>query len=240
MLLDHSRERSLPLWREFGVRFQRVVVIKVGDLDETAEPNFSFRSLTADLHLQFRFFHERLLPNSGYEFVFSDILARALDQSGQDQRRGCLAALASRPRAGASELQRAGTGQRRSRVHTWAAYRVPYFTQFYLTRAARLRGCNVEERSQPPQYSGSMEIVEVMPSAAVLQVDQPVRAAGSNRGGAALACQRRGRQHRTECGSRAAATTDRLDQRRSEAQQQLPNTSLPRDALDEAIYLHPL
>jgi predicted ATPase len=46
MLLDHSREHSLPLWREFGVRFQRVVAIKGGDLDETAEPNFSFRSLT--------------------------------------------------------------------------------------------------------------------------------------------------------------------------------------------------
>jgi hypothetical protein len=46
MLLDHSREHSLPLWREFGVRFQRVIVIKGGDLDETVEPNFSFRSLT--------------------------------------------------------------------------------------------------------------------------------------------------------------------------------------------------
>jgi tetratricopeptide (TPR) repeat protein len=46
MLLDHSREHSLPLWREFGVRFQKVVVIKGGDADETAEPNFSFRSLT--------------------------------------------------------------------------------------------------------------------------------------------------------------------------------------------------
>jgi predicted ATPase len=46
MLLDHSREHGLPLWREFGVRFQRVVAIKGGDPDETAEPNFSFRSLT--------------------------------------------------------------------------------------------------------------------------------------------------------------------------------------------------
>jgi tetratricopeptide (TPR) repeat protein len=46
MLLDHSREHSLPLWREFGVRFQKVVVIKGGDLEERAEPNFSFRSLT--------------------------------------------------------------------------------------------------------------------------------------------------------------------------------------------------
>jgi tetratricopeptide (TPR) repeat protein len=46
MLVDHSREHSLPLWREFGARFQRVVVIKGGDADETAEPNFSFRSLT--------------------------------------------------------------------------------------------------------------------------------------------------------------------------------------------------
>jgi predicted ATPase len=46
MLADHSREHSLPLWREFGARFQRVVVIKGGDPDEAAEPNFSFRSLT--------------------------------------------------------------------------------------------------------------------------------------------------------------------------------------------------
>ena len=46
MLVDHSRAHSLPLWREFGARFQRVVVIKGGDPDETAEPNFSFRSLT--------------------------------------------------------------------------------------------------------------------------------------------------------------------------------------------------
>ena len=36
MLVDHSREHSLPLWREFGARFQRVVVIKGGDPDETA------------------------------------------------------------------------------------------------------------------------------------------------------------------------------------------------------------
>jgi predicted ATPase/DNA-binding winged helix-turn-helix (wHTH) protein len=46
MLLDHSREHSLPLWREFGARFQRVVVIKRDNADELAEPNFSFRSLT--------------------------------------------------------------------------------------------------------------------------------------------------------------------------------------------------
>ncbi len=57
MLLDHSRKHSLPLWSEFGARFQRVVVLKGGDLDtgsrllqagpdEIAEPNFSFRSLT--------------------------------------------------------------------------------------------------------------------------------------------------------------------------------------------------
>jgi predicted ATPase len=57
MLLDHSRKHNLTLWSEFGSRFQSVVVIKEGDLDtglrllhadlnEIAEPNFSFRFLT--------------------------------------------------------------------------------------------------------------------------------------------------------------------------------------------------
>ena len=46
MLLDHSREHSLPLWREFGARFQKAIVIKGGDPYEIIEPNFSFRSLT--------------------------------------------------------------------------------------------------------------------------------------------------------------------------------------------------
>ena len=46
MLVDHSGEHSLPLWREFGARFQRVIAIKRGDPDAFDEPNFSFRSLT--------------------------------------------------------------------------------------------------------------------------------------------------------------------------------------------------
>jgi predicted ATPase/DNA-binding winged helix-turn-helix (wHTH) protein len=46
MLLDHSREHGLPLWREFGARFQKAIVIKGGDPYEIVEPNFSFRSLT--------------------------------------------------------------------------------------------------------------------------------------------------------------------------------------------------
>jgi predicted ATPase len=45
MLVDHSREHSLHLWREFGARFQRVVAIKRDDPADP-EPNFSFRSLT--------------------------------------------------------------------------------------------------------------------------------------------------------------------------------------------------
>ena len=32
MLLDHSRKHGLPLWSAFGSRFQRVVVLKGGDL----------------------------------------------------------------------------------------------------------------------------------------------------------------------------------------------------------------
>jgi predicted ATPase/DNA-binding winged helix-turn-helix (wHTH) protein len=57
MLLDHSRKHNLTLWSECGSRFQSVVVVKEGDLDtglrllhadlnEIAEPNFSFRFLT--------------------------------------------------------------------------------------------------------------------------------------------------------------------------------------------------
>jgi predicted ATPase len=57
MLLDHSRQHSLPLWSAFGSRFQSVVDIKGGDLetglqllqtglDEIAGPNVSFRFLT--------------------------------------------------------------------------------------------------------------------------------------------------------------------------------------------------
>ena len=43
MLLDHSREHSLPLWREFGARFQRVVVIKGGELRrDSPNPNSAF------------------------------------------------------------------------------------------------------------------------------------------------------------------------------------------------------
>jgi hypothetical protein len=45
MLVDHSREHSLPLWREFGAKYQRVVVLRRNDPDELAKPNFSFRSL---------------------------------------------------------------------------------------------------------------------------------------------------------------------------------------------------
>jgi predicted ATPase len=57
MLLDHSRQHSLPHWAAFGSRFQRVVILKGSDLDtgsrllqtgldEIAAPNFSFRFLT--------------------------------------------------------------------------------------------------------------------------------------------------------------------------------------------------
>jgi predicted ATPase len=56
-LSDHSREHSLALWSASGSRFQKIVILKAGDLDEKsqqlhvgldeiAEPNLSFRSLT--------------------------------------------------------------------------------------------------------------------------------------------------------------------------------------------------
>jgi tetratricopeptide (TPR) repeat protein len=57
MLLDESRKHSLPFWSAFGSRFQRVVVLKNGDLatgsrllqtgrDEIADPDVSFRFST--------------------------------------------------------------------------------------------------------------------------------------------------------------------------------------------------
>jgi predicted ATPase/DNA-binding winged helix-turn-helix (wHTH) protein len=47
MLLDHARERSLPLWDAYGAAFQRLVLIKEGGYEETAEPNFRFQSWNA-------------------------------------------------------------------------------------------------------------------------------------------------------------------------------------------------
>src|SRR5712691_11477102 len=47
MLLDHARERSLPLWGAYGAAFQRVVLIKQGGYEETAAPNFRFQSWNA-------------------------------------------------------------------------------------------------------------------------------------------------------------------------------------------------
>ena len=47
MLLDHARERSLPLWGAYGAAFQRVVLIKEGGYQETAAPNFRFQSWNA-------------------------------------------------------------------------------------------------------------------------------------------------------------------------------------------------
>jgi tetratricopeptide (TPR) repeat protein len=54
MLLDDSRKHSMPLWSAFGSRFQRIVVLKSGDLatgsrllqtglDEIADADVSFR-----------------------------------------------------------------------------------------------------------------------------------------------------------------------------------------------------
>src|SRR6267154_2424792 len=47
MLLEHSREHSLPLWTEVGARFQRALAIRNGSPDEKPGPDFSFRALSA-------------------------------------------------------------------------------------------------------------------------------------------------------------------------------------------------
>jgi predicted ATPase len=57
MLVDLSRQHVLPHWSAFGARFERVLVTKAGGLgggsprrsgglEESGDPNFSFRSLT--------------------------------------------------------------------------------------------------------------------------------------------------------------------------------------------------
>jgi len=51
MLLDHARERSLPLWGAYGAAFQRVILIKEGGYEETAAPNFRFQSWNAATEL---------------------------------------------------------------------------------------------------------------------------------------------------------------------------------------------
>src|SRR5271155_1669436 len=87
----------------------------------------------ADLNLQIRFFHERLRPNSGYEFLFADNLAGAFDQSGQDVKRPVaeprrhIAFEQEPPRY--KEPKRA-KGDRAS-IHG-AAYRVPRFYSILL------------------------------------------------------------------------------------------------------------
>src|SRR5271170_3368478 len=87
----------------------------------------------ADLNLQIRFFHERLRPNSGYEFLFADNLAGAFDQSGQDVKRPVaeprrhIAFEQEPPRH--KEPERA-KGDRAS-IHG-AAYRVPRFYSILL------------------------------------------------------------------------------------------------------------
>jgi predicted ATPase/DNA-binding winged helix-turn-helix (wHTH) protein len=45
-LLEHARAHSLPLWGEFGARFQSVIAIKAGNYDKVAELNFRFPLLT--------------------------------------------------------------------------------------------------------------------------------------------------------------------------------------------------
>jgi predicted ATPase len=70
MLLDHSRRHSLPLWAEYGSRFQRAVALLSSDvdtglrlpqtaLDKPVEPNFSFRFLTGLIELAEALLHAR-------------------------------------------------------------------------------------------------------------------------------------------------------------------------------------
>src|ERR1700688_4335628 len=94
---------------------------------------------SADLHLQIRFFHERLLPNSGHEFLFADNLAGAFDQSCQDVKRAVAEprwriALEQEPSL-YKELKRSKGD--RSSIHG-AAYRVPRFYSILLDPGGRV------------------------------------------------------------------------------------------------------
>jgi tetratricopeptide (TPR) repeat protein len=55
MLLDDSRKRSLPFWSAFGSRFQRVVVLKSGDLATGSRRQQTGLDEIADTDLSFRF-----------------------------------------------------------------------------------------------------------------------------------------------------------------------------------------
>jgi predicted ATPase/DNA-binding winged helix-turn-helix (wHTH) protein len=63
-LLKHSREHSLPLWGEFGARFQRVIAIKAGDYDKIAELNFRFPLLTGVTDLAEALAHVGRIPEA--------------------------------------------------------------------------------------------------------------------------------------------------------------------------------
>src|SRR5580700_10739718 len=100
---------------------------------------------SAHLNLQIRFFHEHLLPNSGYEFLFADNLAGAFDQSGQDVKRAV-----AEPRwriALEQEPLRYKEPERAKGDHAsihGAAYRVPRFYSILLDPGKRQeRGCEV-------------------------------------------------------------------------------------------------
>ena len=148
------RRLHKPDWRNETVASSR----NVGDESPPALTVAKGAAQSADLHLQIRFFHERLLPNSGHEFLFADNLAGAFDQSCQDVKRAVAEprwriALEQEPLR-YKEPKRA-KGDRAS-IHG-AAYRVPRFYSILLdpglAPATRLRGCHLEGGSQPLYYT---------------------------------------------------------------------------------------
>ncbi len=75
MLIYNSREHSLPLWSEFGAKYQRVIALKRGGPDEQAARKFSFRSLAALTELA------EALTAAGRIVEASEVVEAGIDQS---------------------------------------------------------------------------------------------------------------------------------------------------------------
>ena len=55
MLLDDSRKHGLPLWSDFGVGFERAVILKGGGFDTRSRPPHAGPDEIAEPHSDFRF-----------------------------------------------------------------------------------------------------------------------------------------------------------------------------------------
>jgi hypothetical protein len=188
-------------WRNETVASSR----NVGDESPPALTVAKGAAQSADLNLQIPFFHERLLPNSGYEFLFADNLAGAFDQSRQDVKRAVAEprgriALEQEPLR-YKEPKRA----KRDRASIHGAVHTPFpdFTQFYLT--GQRQRCGREVATPKGDRSRHNTATSRRSSSLSRVLQSPGRSADAppDQWMAALACQCGRLPRRTERGSRA-------------------------------------